>query len=244
MKRRDLILASAGLAGGLIPGLGRGAEPCPPPQVGVGGGTTASTACPTTASRTYTTNFPGSEYPLSEGGAWTNAGQYWTKVVKNNGIACGTQTGSGNYDDSYAHLTGFPPNVVAMATIAKAAGIPSSEYHEVELLLRWNDSASSAAGYECNLHHAGSYAQIVRWNGPRGNFTYLADSRNVPAPKDGDIVKATVVGNVITFYLNDVRLAQATDSTFTSGNPGIGFYIQGAVKNEVYGFKSFTANSL
>ena len=37
--------------------------------------------------------------------------------------------------------------------------------HEVEVLLRWADSAHIARGYECNLAFDGGYAQIVRWNG-------------------------------------------------------------------------------
>lgn len=46
MKRRDLLIASAGLASSLIPGLGRAqARPCPPPMFGVQGGQTANTAC-------------------------------------------------------------------------------------------------------------------------------------------------------------------------------------------------------
>lgn len=164
--------------------------------------------------------------------------------MKINGLACGTQTGLRRHDDSYAHLSGFPPNVSVSATIFKAAGIPSGEYHEVELLLRWSDSDWNATGYECMLHHAGRYAQIVRWNGPHGNFTYLADRRSPPAPRDGDVLKAAIVGDLITLYLNDAPIAQASDSTYRSGNPGIGFYIEGNVQNQVYGFKSFSAVSL
>jgi hypothetical protein len=60
---------------------------------------------------------------------------------------------------------------------------------------------------------------------------------------DGDVVKATAVGNVITAYINGVQVAQATDTTFTHGSPGIGFYLQGATGvNTDYGFTSFTAS--
>jgi len=45
MKRRNFVMASAGMAGAVIPGLGRAAEPCPPPQVSVSGGTSVSTSC-------------------------------------------------------------------------------------------------------------------------------------------------------------------------------------------------------
>ena len=41
--------------------------------------------------------------------------------------------------------------------------------------------------------------------------------------KTGDVVKATIVGNVITAYLNGIAVGTATDSTYTTGNPGMGF---------------------
>ena len=45
--------------------------------------------------------------------------------------------------------------------------------HEIELLLRWADSAQIARGYECLFNHLGG-VQIVRWNGPFGKFTVLS----------------------------------------------------------------------
>lgn len=204
-----------------------------------------SIVCGSDASaRRYATKFLGAENPLSEGGAWSNLGQSWTTVMKADGFASGTQTGARRYDDSYAHLSGFSPNVSASATLFKAPGIPANEYHEVELLLRFADSVDNATGYECLLHHAGRYAQIVRWNGPFGNFTHLADQRHPPVPQDGDVLKATIVGNLITVYLNDAKIVQIADSTYRVGNPGIGFYIEGNTRNRVFGFKDFSAVSL
>ena len=58
----------------------------------------------------------------------------------------------------------------------------------------------------------------------------------------GDVVKATIIGHVITVYINGVQTLQATDDTFTSGSPGIGFYIEGATGvNANFGFSNFTA---
>lgn len=47
MKRRNFLItsASAGLTGFLVPGLSRGATPCPPSTVSISGGTSANTAC-------------------------------------------------------------------------------------------------------------------------------------------------------------------------------------------------------
>jgi hypothetical protein len=58
-------------------------------------------------------------------------------------------------------------------------------------------------------------------------------------------VKATIIGNVITAYINGVQVNQVTDNTFTSGNPGVGFYLHGiANRNADYGFTSFTASDI
>src|SRR5207247_10420262 len=59
---------------------------------------------------TYTTNFPLTENPISEGGHWINGltnGIDWSDVQTIPGKAFGTQTGIGpNYADSTALLTG------------------------------------------------------------------------------------------------------------------------------------------
>jgi hypothetical protein len=57
-----------------------------------------------------------------------------------------------------------------------------------------------------------SYLQIVRWNGPLGSFPYLADTRGADyGLKNGDILKASAIGSVITVYVNGVQKAQAVD---------------------------------
>jgi hypothetical protein len=204
-------------------------------------------------SQTYTTRFAKDENPLSEGGRWTNNSLDWAKIRTNGGIACGTQTGTNTgasrYDDSYAHLSGFPPDQEAWgkAYIAKP---DSSCNQELEILLRWNSSAHRTTGYECFarcLSGAHSYVQIVRWDGPLGKFTYLADKRGADfGLKNGDILKASIIGNVITVYINGVEKARATDDTFKTGNPGIGHFLacdgsHGVGSNADYGFSSFTA---
>src|SRR5262249_36213368 len=156
------------------------------------------------------------ENPLSQGGAWQHRGAHWAVVRTIGNRAVGTQTGSGGYDDAYAYLTGFGPNQTAQATLWKDPALrysnicriwrrlrlPSGQYcsepgtHEVELLLRWADSATSARGYECNLAWDGRYAEIVRWNGPLGDFTYIAKQSKfnvgIMPPNNGDIFRAQI----------------------------------------------------
>jgi len=206
--------------------------------------------------KTYATKFGGAENPLSEKGSWLNSGIDWTNVRKDGGIAHGTQTGTEmgkhKYRDSYAVLSGFPPDQEAWAE-AYIARPSSAYYQELEILLRWTSSPNYTTGYECFarcINENSSYLQIVRWDGPLGEYTYLADMRGADyGLENGDIIKASVIGNVITLYVNDVMKAQVVDDTYATGNPGIGIFLhcdggQGIGTNTDFGFKNFSAQGI
>jgi len=203
-----------------------------------------------TGLRTYSTNFPLTENPVSEGGNWINgetAGLDWSNVQTNGGIAFGTESGSGGYDDSTAVLSGnWNPDQMAQATV-HTVNQNSAIFEEVELRLRTTITAHSITGYEINFRcttDGSQYVQIVRWNGPFGSFSYV-NANGGPGLHDGDVVKATISGSTITVYINGVQIVQGTDGTFTSGSPGVGFYLEGASGvNGDYGFTNFTASEL
>jgi hypothetical protein len=204
----------------------------------------------------YTTRFEGEERPLSEGGRWRNDGLDWTNIRKSHGLAfctqTGTNSGSRKFDDSYANLSGFPPDQEAWGE-AYIAQPDSSCHQELEILLRWSISPHQTTGYECFARcvtNEVAYVQIVRWEGPLGKFTYLADLRGTNyGLKNGDILKASIVGNVITVFINGVQKAQVTDDTYKTGDPGIGMFLycdggRGIGSNTNFGFTSFTARGL
>jgi hypothetical protein len=206
--------------------------------------------------KTYTTQFDGAENPLSEGGRWSNHGLDWTNVRKDGGLAYGSQTGletgDARYADSYAVLSGFLADQEAWGEAYIAKPNPSCN-QEIEILLRWTSSPHCTTGYECFARctsDESSYLQIVRWNGPLGNFTYLADMRGADyGLKNGDIIKASVIGNVITVFVNGIKKAQAVDDTFPTGNPGIGIFLQcndgqGIGTNRDFGFIRFFAQGI
>jgi hypothetical protein len=198
--------------------------------------------------QSYTTNFDLTENPISEGGAWHRAGNIWTNVRTANGIAFGTNGMNNTYDDAYALLSGFGPEQQAEAVVFRSPGLVASETtHEMELLLRFSDDAGNARGYECLFNYGGG-VDIVRWNGAQGDFTPLAFTagrgslgRNLVS---GDVIKATIVGNVISTYINGVLMAQAIDSTFANGQPGIAFFTrpEGVSANADFGMTSYTAS--
>jgi hypothetical protein len=193
----------------------------------------------------YTTSFDGTESPISEGGAWIHVGLDWTLVETAGGNAFGTLTGTGGFDDSYAHLSGFPANQSATGVIHRNATIDASCTHTVEILMRWSDAAHDAHGYECNLGFDGSYAQIVRWDGPLSGLTYLASGSVPGGVHDGDTLSATAVGDLITLYVNGAEITHAHDATFPAGNPGMAFWRGGPCGTRGdYGFTSYTAMPL
>jgi len=202
--------------------------------------------------QTYTTNFPLTENPISEGGKWINAGVVgldWNNVRTTPGFAFGTDPGTVPYADAWALLIGtWGPDQTAQATI-KDQNPNTNCYQEHELVLRGNLSAHTATGYEITVratNDANSYLLIAKWNGALGNFSVLTFlSGSAYGVKTGDVFEATIVGNVITAYINGVQKAKVTDNTYATGHPGMGFYLDNPTNcsgtNANYGYTNYTA---
>ncbi len=199
--------------------------------------------------KTYATSFTGNESPISEDGNWINGstvGLDWGYVSISEGQTH-THPGSASYADATALLTGnWGTDQVVQATVGSTvhACMLNNCYPEVELRLRSILSAHVCNGYEVTFslkHGSKAYLIIVRWNGPLGDFTYLFNqSGSQFQAKTGDEIKATIKGNIISAFKNGELMGQARDSTFVSGNPGMGFNEQS--NNGDYGFTSFTAS--
>ena len=204
--------------------------------------------------RSYTTAFPLTENPISEGGNWINGqtdGLDWHDMSTTPGLAIGHQSGS-SYTDGTALLTGaWGPNQTVEAVV-HAVNPKDSCYQEVEMRLRSTLTPHSCTGYEISFKAtktSGAYLIIVRWNGPLGDFTYLVNTSGAQyGVTEGDVVKATIVGNVITAYLNGLQVGTATDTTYATGSPGMGMNLETGDSscigtNGDYGFKHFTATA-
>jgi hypothetical protein len=203
--------------------------------------------------RTYTTLFPLTENPISESGNWVSGqsiGLDWHDVSTTPGLAIGHQSVT-SYTDGTALLTGSWGPTQSVEAVVHTVNQKDSCYQEVELRLRSSLSAHSCTGYEVSFKAsktAGAYFGIVRWNGPVGDFTNLsAYSGAKYGVAEGDTVRATIEGNVINAYLNGVMVGTATDSTYSSGNPGMGFNLKTTDDpscvgtNGDYGFTRLTA---
>ena len=120
-------------------------------------------------------------------------------------------------------------------------------FQEVEIRLRSALAPGHCTGYEvfwrC-LKTEKAYAEIVRWNGKVKDWTSLAKLNGAQyGVKHGDIVRATIIGNVIKGYVNGVEMISATDNAFTAGNPGIGFNYGVGKTNADFGFSAFEVES-
>jgi hypothetical protein len=209
----------------------------------------------------YSTSFPLSETPLSEGGVWTNSGLGQTNVVSAAGEAYGTSSaaGGGATADSAAILSGsWPANMSVSTVLKKVSG--TVDFQEVEMLFRCAAGSTALRGYECFLEQRGQYLSLVKRLGTNGgvegvDYIFLVDVFPVTSPNDGDEFKATIQGNVFTAYLagsliwtHDITKDKngTAVSTYNDGSVGIGFDGPGGggYADSKWGFKSFTASTL
>jgi len=223
--------------------------------------------------RSYRTSFQTDEDPISEGGIWLNGrkdGIDWADVVTRNGevygavtrmavaerraeqgnldpAAAGGGAPEGDYDDPTAVLAGvWGKNQYAKAQVFSRN--PTDEYfQEVEIRLRSAIAPHLCTGYEvffrC-LKTQDGYAEIVRWNGKIGDFTSLAKlSGPQYGVEDGDVIEASIVGDVIKGYINGVEMISATDDVFGQGGPGVGFNFFVGDTNVDHGFTHFEVDS-
>jgi len=196
---------------------------------------------PTTS---YTTNFPKTESPISEGGRWIGGktvGLDWGDVSTTPGYATG-HAGPKRFADSVALLTGDWPANQSVEEVVDRRKV--SRYPEVSMRLRSSLAKHNCDGYEISYSLKDddtAYLIIVRWNGALADFTYLVNTKGKQyAVKTGDVVKATIVGNEIKTYKNGVLMGSSKDNTYIHGNPGFGFN-EGV--NGDYGISSFSATA-
>jgi len=196
----------------------------------------------------YSTTFPTTENPLSEGGIWVEGGTtglLWTNWnVTGASVVTGTQGGSGGFDDSLAHLaTWTSKNQHVKGVIFLNGGRPAGNF-EIEILLRFAITANDARGYEILVSVENDYApQLSRWSGAFNTFTTVPadippDVTTVTTPADGNTFEAYIFGSHIIAAWNGTLIARWTDTTYSTGKPGLGTYVGQASSTGFTGFKN------
>jgi hypothetical protein len=179
--------------------------------------------------------FPLTENPISEGSRWVE----WVgdrprleERQDDGNFAFGTNLYDGShYDDSTAILTGTWNKNQRCGAVIRTVNQNGSMNQEVELRLRSTVTANVNSGYEVVVkctHDGTQYTDIVRWNGAIGSFTSLAFLNNTGFTRgvfDGDYFMAEMIGSTINVYLQGTLINTVVDTTFTTGNPGMGFWL-------------------
>jgi hypothetical protein len=205
------------------------------------------------------------ENPLSAGGVWTNNTQgtggniapgNMTSMrvdVASDGvtrIAFDTHGGVA-YDDSFAFVPGFSGDQYVEAVIYKEPGYNANAAganHELELILGCSSAAGSRIWNEF-LFNSGGGVDIVYLDGGPSDFTSIGNVGGASViPKDGDVVRATKVGNALSLYVNGVLVTgyDGADSAKVARGSGIGiagFIRPGATHNK-YGFRRIVMGRL
>lgn len=166
----------------------------------------------------------------------------WYNVITKNGVAYGAVS-RGAYTDPTALLAGtWGTNQTVKAKVFSRN--QTEKYNqEVEIRLRSKLKPNLCTGYEvfwrC-LKTPRAYVEIVRWNGKVGDWTSLQKHTGAQyGVKDGDLVKATIVRNIIKGYVNGVEVISVTENTFKEGQPGMGFNFGVQQSNGDFGFSSY-----
>jgi hypothetical protein len=220
--------------------------------------------------RSYKTDFPRDETPVDEGGMWLNGKKDaidFTDCITSNGFIHGApsrmnvlekraeqgnleeseEAPEGDYDDPTAILTGdWGPNQHGKG-IAHVENPTEEWFQEVQIRLRCRLEPHYISGYEiffrCLTGEKG-YAEIVRWNGAVGDWTSLQRHEGPEyGVKDGDVIEATIEGNVIKGFINGEEKITVTDDTWDSGAPGVGFNFGVGDTYADHGFSSFEVDT-
>jgi hypothetical protein len=212
--------------------------------------------------RSYQTNFPATENPISESNSWINGGTtgvFWGNVQTSGGQAHGTViSGAPPFNDSTAVLAGaWGPNQYAKATVRIANGNDPASQQEVELRTNTTITPNSTTGYEydLNIRSSQAYVIIVRWNPGINQFSYCTNGGTCGpggpavvnfAIHDGDVIEANNIGGKLKLLVNGVVEFSTTDTTYSNGSPGVGFWqIGGTTANLLdFGLTNFSASDL
>lgn len=197
----------------------------------------------------YSTLFPSTENPISEGNIWTNGGiAGWNNMQTTPGLVFGTAHITSGFTDNCALITGFSAwltnNYYIEAVVFRAGGYNPATVHEIELLVRGTITAGSPGtitAYEILLNSAGN-GDIVRWNGNQGDFSTGQDPSFAPSGvADGDIFRVEVTGTSLIVKKNGTQIGSVSGITLSTGSPGVAAFDRGgdAVLSSM-GWKSVT----
>lgn len=202
----------------------------------------------------YSTTFPATENPISEGSRWRVGGVtgYYGSPRTTPGKAfANTTVTPGELDDNLAQLISpvVSPNCRVSVTASKTA-VSKTDSFEFGIYGRMVIGAQFVRGYEILIGFNASEFQVVKWLGVAtsfpANFTVLSTSGIPAGVGNGDVFDVDFIGNVITCYRNGVLFNTTTDSTspWLDGSPGMGFFVSPGNTPSDYCISSWSARGI
>lgn len=170
-------------------------------------------------------SFTGTENPLSEGGVWAATSAFWGTLRKATGV-----TTVGLNQESSMRYTGATFSADHYSEVVLSA-IPTGG----QLLFQYaNCRMNTTAGlYQITTSFdvGPNILQVFKVDNA-GTFTQIGANLTLPRNLQvGDSIRLEVVGTTLTSRWNGAVLRQDTDSTFSTGQPGIGGYSLDAPSN-------------
>ena len=204
------------------------------------------------------------ENPLSAGGIWTNNTQgtggnvaplnmtsMRVALASDNAtrIAMATHPGI-SYDDSFAFVPGFGANQWCEGVLYKEAGYNANAAganHELEIILGCRTSSGYHRWNEFLLNTGGG-VDIINLDGVPGAYTVMGVPTGAMlgrVPMDGDVFRATKVGNTLSLFLNGILMCSYTGPLASNGNGiGIAGFIRPGATHNKFGFRRVSMGNL
>jgi hypothetical protein len=155
-----------------------------------------------------------------------------------------------NYDDSFAFVPGFGANQWCEGVIYKEPGYnpyAAGGSHEVEIILGCRTSSGYHRWNEFLLNAAGG-VDIINLDGGPGSYTHLGVATGAMLGRsvnDGDVIRATKIGNTLSFYFNGVLVSSYTGPMVADGSGiGIAGFIRPGATHNKFGFRRVSMGTL
>lgn len=209
--------------------------------------TTQRSRHPVPGFASYSTSFPASQTPVSEGGNWILPwpAQFPTGMNSIAGVGAFGDAASSGFQDSVSTLVGtnYGPTQVFDCVVAITGGYGAAE---VEIHARTTFDTSHIYLYEIDIIPAATRIDLVRWNGGFGDVSLL-NTGTLGAVADGDHFTVSVTNSgsdvLITAAHKGVTIVSVTDTApnarYLAGNPGMGGDIGGSGSPNI-GWKSYS----
>lgn len=209
--------------------------------------------------RSYFTDFPATQDPLFEFGAWRTPVNFYLAPETTPG-RCFSNGPTDNFDDALAQLV--QPQLIGntriTTTMFRQGGYTptgdvsheSGHYHRI-FIDNSNPSNTLVSGYEFLFPFNSSAFQIVAWLGVNHSFP---DNFNVLSPtalngglqpiQDNDVLVTEIEGSTLRAYQNGVQIATLVDTTFAvdpTRGPGMGFFPRTGATPSAFCFRNWKA---